>query len=268
MDAKLTIDTRRFTAMAKAVILETKADAGKTFKRMAGNVVENAMKLTPPFNPPGRWQDSLNSQRSIGNRAVRSDINAAFRPMGALRKWLEDHKQMGTEENKGLRKHISKLIYEKRWFELNNILLKLKRSPRIIQSATPELHQKTRGRWGRVRLHAKKDPYFVRDLDTRRALIDYRLSKVGMAKAGWVTAALRLGKNPPMWIRRHNQPGLIRFAVGGEWPAITVGNLVPWIQEKGQELLILKRAIDNQSRNLRKELEVVVRKNWAKRGKR
>lgn len=270
------LETSEFDRAAKALSHGLRQDTATVLRRIAKNFVKDCVKFTPPFGE-GTSQESFAAQRRIGVEAVRSDIEGMFRPFGqfdfdanrsTVLAFVEEKSTFfNRPENAGLRQRTLDAIKGNRWDDVRKIFQDTSMPiVRFRRTATEALHDNARNRYGRVVGSYKSHPYFVAESDSIKRVLKENVNKVGMAKGGWAKAAAALGLSLPRWITRHGSPGVFEETKGGfwRWPSIVVGNAVPFIQDTGKELRIIKRAMDNRIYAMRKELEIVLEKRAKK----
>ncbi len=257
-----------FSRTANMLVGALKQDASKVMVRIAKNFVQDCVKFTPPFSETTS-QESFAAQKKVGEGATGSDINAAFKPArefefgsarASIQKFVErDSTFFNLPQNEGLRRRTLGYIATGDWDKLRTVFKDThQRMDQWVENADKKLHSQVRGSGGRVKRSAKTHPYWVFNEKSIAQLLRDKLANVGIAKSGWKKAAVALGLKLPRWITRHNGAGEYSAVLGTNWPKVTVGNLVPYIQAAGAELRIIQRAIANRVRNMQREYEYVI----------
>ena len=228
-----------------------KKDVPKVVRRVAGNVVKDCVKLTPPFDGAPS-SESFNTQRKAGFRAVSNDLNKLFKDVDELEIMKEaTKKSIGSRLAKLVKKGDSVGVVRL----LNDIKIKA-----IGFTHTPErdAHLLYRNSYGRTR-DLRGSSFFIST--GLLAFIKSVQKRVGTAKHGWLKAISILGiKGIPAWIK--NQSGATgSCAIKGEGTdkiEVTFENNVPFIQRKGRDLKIVKEAFKSTGVRLAKEVESLI----------
>jgi hypothetical protein len=74
-------------------------------------------------------------------------------------------------------------------------------------------------------------------------------ARIGIAKAGWETAARAVGVPVPEWVARHSTPGRFRQVNGPDGPSIEIANDVEYGGDF-DELEILEKALARRERSM------------------
>lgn len=247
------IRVEEFRTQVSRLVTLTGRDAGEVVKSEGRLLVQDAMRMTPPFaNAPST--ESLNAQRKTGEKAVERDINKVFAKLKSLK-----------VRDKRIRKDLARAI-RKRDFARVKIILKYMKLPveDAMREADPAVHEHKRDRRGRVQRN--KNKVWILNEPSLNRIIREKKKHVGKAKAGWAAAARGLGVKLPNWITRHSSPGAFKDNTKDpKQPSITIGNLVGYIQAAGSDLRIMQRAIQNRTRNLKAKLEKIIASGWQKK---
>lgn len=247
-------------------------------KQQAGLVTLDAMLLTPPFPSEGgggskALKSSWPAHRKAGEAAVARDLKRVFRPAS---NWT------GLSTGKGRDNRADQAAKLARSGDLDGIkaLFKSGRIKRVVALANASdaaQHKAKRNRRGHVSpsfrgilVHTGRVPTFEQRREGRvekygglQGLYRRTIKAIGFAKAGWLKAAQQLGvaKRVPAWVRRHSSaPGVYRPEGKDLMQAVTVGNAVPYIQEAGRELQIVRVAMAGRSRLMEKQIAQTLRK--------
>lgn len=228
-----------------------KKDVPKVLRRVAGNVVKDCVKLTPPFGGAPS-SESFNAQRQVGYRSVENDLNKLFKDIDELDVIRNAQpKAVGSRIEKYARQGNSQAVVKM----LNSIKIK---AVEFAHIPTKELHLLYRTAYGKTRDLRGASIFIKTGLP---AYIRSVKKRVGGAKHGWATAVSKLGiKAIPAWIKNQNTPSGscdIR-GEGTERMEITFENNVPYIQRRGRDLRIVKEAFRSTSVRLAKEVQMLM----------
>lgn len=261
---------------------------GQTFhevvKGQARLITRDCIKRTPPFTgKKGEYAPNTEpfpSQLKAGQDAIRNDLLRVFRPANSFWSLCADR-----DGNKGeLAKAAAKFARRGDLEGLKSLPFKspfLRSIVGLQKAADPTyyegLRNNSRGRppikSKGVLVHNGKVPTFQNAV-TPRGLTNYgglakiykaKIARIGLAKAGWLTALNRLDGTAKMsskWINRHKgrATGYLRWNVTKPaFPVVTVANTVPHVQQAGRERRIVENALRDRSRNLPKQIEAAVR---------
>ena len=283
----------RITAMIDRVELRQNLEKlsrvmGQTFhevvKGQARLITRDCIKRTPPFTgQKGQFKpntEGFPKQLRAGEIAIRNDLLRVFRPANSFWSMCKD-----KDGNKGeLAKKAARLARRgdleglKKLNFRSPILQKIKA---LQRQADPNYYEMTRSpatgrpytRPNGVLVHKGTVPTWETTVG-KRGVTNYgglskiykaKIARIGLAKAGWLTALKRLDGTPKMsarWINRHQgrATGYLRWNVTKPaFPVVTVANTVPHVQQAGRERRIVENAIRDRSRNLPKQIEAAVR---------
>jgi hypothetical protein len=216
----LNANLRRYIDAAGKDCVEAVKDEARLF-------VVALMRATPPFGKHtftqrGENSESWNTQRKIGENAVKRDLGRTFIK-------LQEMAIVAKPENPKLAEQLLKYARRGMVEKIQDVLEKMHFRNKVELSATKETHDSKRGRRGSVAKNTIKT--VILRGNSLVKLIKARLADVGKAKGGWMLAASALGaKGIPNWISRHaGQPGMFQDGTGNKTaPSITIGNLVEY----------------------------------------
>jgi hypothetical protein len=235
---------------------KTIVDTSKLLKRMAryeevtGKTVADSLRRsarllavsmaysTPPYgNKP--------ESKKLGERAVQNDILRVYTPSEPIKNTYPTNKTSLREQverfftrDVKLKERIIEAIAEGRQAELSGILKNISGFAKlnVSKGVDVSIHAKTRNAYGRVRKGWKGREIVMESNQLERYIKD-RQSRVGMTKAAWASAALKV-KAPvgnslrgfPAWVRRHvdKAPASVTDESEGMLPLITLTSKLPW----------------------------------------
>ena len=208
--------------------------------------VRDCVKFTPPMTYGAEYSESWAKQKKIGDNAVKTQVGMSFQDIRDLKVWE------GAEEKGEISHSLRKAVRTQNLEAIRTILgrLGVNRNQGVRLDAGIGLHQKMRGRTGRVKAGR---PWVILNARSIRTVERIRLAMVGNAKSGWMKAARGLGLALPQWIAKGGK-GIYEAHLAGEKPYIIMGNPVPYIQSTGAELRIIARAMKNRVKLIEKEV--------------
>jgi hypothetical protein len=240
------MDTRGFVKSLR-MLAELKKDVPKVVKRVAGNVVKDCMKLTPPFGGAPS-SESWGVQKKAGEKAVENDLRKIFVKLGDL-DVVQSSKpgSIGAALRRAAKDGDASLVVK---------LLGKIRIDAAGFSLTPREsdHLAKRTKYGRARKGG--GTYFVNG--GIEAFVKATQKRVGKAKHGWQASASALGiKGIPRWIAGQQGPSGAVTITGDGTPrfSVTFENTVPYIQARGGDLRIVASAFKSTTVRLEKEVE-------------
>lgn len=262
MTPTVSIDRPALQAALRQFIRDTGRSMTRVVKQQARLFLRDLIGATPPFgkhpfrrksNDEGEGESYL-EQRRIGERATRRDVKRVYRKFSVLIRWFERHGQAHLAHyltqlmERGDAQEITKVLRNLRGTNLNRVTVR--------QMVEPAIHEARRNERGRV-THQRSDEFVLNERSLDK-YIEEKVSHVGRAKAGWITAALGLGLGAlPNWIRRHSTPGLLIDDSSNETaPSVTVGNLIEYAADFPSDPF--DAAVDNRIRAMRIEAEKVI----------
>jgi hypothetical protein len=235
---KVQIDNSMLLKRMKRYEEVTGKQIGDTMRRGARLLAVNLAISAPPYGKNA-------SARKLGERAVQNDILRVMRPLEKIplthqsatvpfKKTIQDL----VTKNKQLRKDLLKAIRDNDIAKTTSIVRHVPGFSQlnVIAFPAPDLHKKTRNAYGRVRRGWKG-----RDIVFNSAYLgDYikqRQARVGMTKAAWAAAALKVKADVsdalsglPDWVKRHvgKVPAAVVDNSDAIAPKITLTNKLPW----------------------------------------
>lgn len=245
MTPTIKIDYRNFQREIRALSERKRGGVAAVLKQQARLLTGDLLKFTPPFDPKSPISASFNSQRKMGEAAVKRDVERG----------QKDIRDLDMIANGSPR--IKALMRKRDLQGLENVLRRSGfRNAQVFSEATLARHNSLRNRYGIIR---RSQQNFVLNGRSIKSVEREKLKGVGKAKAGWKPAATRFGPKIPAWISRHGGAGSYTDRSTDNFrPYIEVVNSVPHLQTSAQRLRIVQRAIDNRTRNMRKELENLI----------
>lgn len=274
MNVPITLDRPALNAALRQFIRDTGRAVGRAVKQQAKLFLRDLIGATPPFGKHAFRRDgndlgageSYAEQRAIGERATRRDVKKVYRKFSVLLRWFERHGQahlahyLGQLMERGDANEITKVLRNLRGTNISRVTVR--------QMVEPAIHEARRNNRGRVT--RKGSDLFVLNERSLDQYIDEKVSHVGRAKAGWITAAQGLGlPNLPMWIRRHSTPGMFVDDSSDELaPSVTVGNLIDYADELRSDTRNdpFEAAVANRIRSMRIQAQKIIAAQVKKAG--
>jgi hypothetical protein len=248
---------RQFSRAANRFIAATGKSAAQVLHDQARLFVRDCAKMTPPFGG-APISESWNQQRKIGEDATARDINRLFRPVdperlarrigGEPARRQQFMARVKSYARRGNMAAIAKIVHDI-GYACEGVLLQ----------AEPAVH--VRARIVRGRVYSKTRGYLVLRPNSIKQYVRKMVADVGKAKAGWVKAAAALGLNLPHWITRHaaTSSGLfVDETANQQRPRVTIGNLVDFAQAFEGRFGIIRAALQNRIRSMRKQTEIAL----------
>jgi hypothetical protein len=234
-------------------------DIGVVVRQQATLFGKDVLKLTPPLKS---WsgQESFGEQRKVGQRRVQIDIRGAFRGLDThplARSLIPDVQQAWL---KGIR--------QKDYFALEVLARQMNCEPYIyaasvIDTMSPEAHNRSRGIRGRVRRSAFKHPTWVRKTSDVQRFVRKKQKLVGKAKGGWAPGCLALGVSVPAWVRKHAQG---RFSdntqSGGNSPTFIFINSCSYINYLNREGRIVSESLKRRQVAMERQIKAKTEGRW------
>jgi len=253
-------DTKKFESDLRQLAIVNKREFNGALRQQAKLLVQDAMKMTPPFNGKemeGVTKQSWAVQKQAGVNAVTLAVKRLFTVL--------DESKLGV-----FGESIRKQIRSGNIAEARKLLDRFKIRGEISTATDFEaLHRKYRNKnTGRVAKNAR-----VICLDKTQRDVDAYAKKasrsVGKGKAGWLLAAGKLGlKVGAKWITNHSgMPGLFAEESSKDKLVITVGNKVPHVQRAGRDENIMAVALKIRATKLEADLKRTIERvaKWANR---
>lgn len=193
MAKSFTVDDTLFRAQAKKLVQKLQLNEPKFLKEEAGLLAQLFAKITPPFKSfpklSGAPSYTTSGAQKQGANRVKADFNRAIKRMGTIRKWKSTR----------IRDAIRSGDTEKLTAILRNMRNSNKHNLEVFRYRDGLRKRNNRGRVPRN----IKPIVGITDQDVNRGMKS-AVNNVGIAKAAFAKAAVRLGrKKPPAWIAKH-----------------------------------------------------------------
>jgi hypothetical protein len=230
MNATFKFDEKAFAEQAKRLAVFADKSIEEVVREQAGLAAIDCMRLTPPYGKRP-LKESLAEQRRAGQRKVKIDVARAFQPLKSI------HVVSNPRDEK-VGKEVRRLIRKGDYLNLEAMLKQFGiRTLGIIKEATGQLLDQLRDRRGNVR--KKVASYLVVSGASIGRLLRKQLSKVGLAKSGWVRCLDGLGRTDkvPAWIRGHAGQGVFAQTGHPGKPEVLIGNAVRYAQWRAYDIL-------------------------------
>lgn len=195
MPKNFKVDDTLFRARAKRLVRELKIDEPIFVREQAGLLAQLLAKLTPPFKSfpkmSGKPSYTTGGAQGQGAKAVRAGFFQAVQRVGSANSWND--------------KRIRKAIRAGDTAELTRLFAHMKNSNKRGLKVLPYSDAKrNQQRDFRGRVHPSTQPFIGVSTKDVNAGLKRALNNVGIAKASFALAALRLGRpGAPKWIARH-----------------------------------------------------------------
>ena len=187
------VDDTLYRAQAKKLVRQLKIDETKFVREQAGLLAQLFCKVTPPFKtfPKLSGKPTYGGSVTIGRNAVRRDFFRAVQRVGKAASW----------KDKGIAKAIR--AGDSNYIEQRLKYMKSSNKKNLsVRKYADSLHNSKRNARGRVNRNAVPT-VGMKDPDVNKGL-KRAMDRVGMAKASFAIAALRLGRpSPAKWISKH-----------------------------------------------------------------
>lgn len=214
------IETRELAAALKQLATATRKDFATVVQQNARLVSWNLAHNTQP------WGMKL-AEKKTGEAAVMRDIGKVFKPATAI------FKAIRATDSK-LAKAWYSLVKDGKFSAAERILKATDLLDRNAEIGPIEdrHHRDSRGSRGRV--HRHRAAQIIPDARELREYQKKITARVGFAKAGWITAGMKVGNvtKVPAWIKRHQgaAPGAARDNSRDMFsPHITLSNQVRYL---------------------------------------
>ncbi len=189
------VDDTLYRAQAKKLVKQLKLEEVEVVKEQAGLLAQLLAKVTPPFDgfPKMSGRPTYTTPRALkaGQKAVRAGFFSAVKKMGAPNKW--DDKNIRAAIRRGDTAYLEA--------RLKHMKGSNKRGLKVTQYSD-KMRNNQRNTRGRVN-RGTQPIVMLNDKDVNAGL-RRALNNVGIAKASFAEAAVKLGrKAPPKWIARH-----------------------------------------------------------------
>ena len=195
MPKNFTVDATLFKVKAKKLVKQLKLDEPTVVREQAGLLAQLLAKVTPPFKSFPKMSGkptytTANAQRT-GVAAVKADFDSVIKSIGTLKSWTS--KRMKKAIRAGDTSYIKERLKYMKTSNKHNL---------DVFMYSDDLHNKKRNNRGRIN-RGSQPIVALKNADVnkgrRRAI-----NNVGIAKASFALAALRLGRpKAPAWIAKH-----------------------------------------------------------------
>ena len=190
-----TVDSVLFRAQAKKMVKLLKLDEQTVVREQAGLMAQLLAKVTPPFKSfpkmSGKPTYTTGGAQGVGANAVKVGFNSAIKRMGTVNSW----------KDKGIRAAIKRGDHEYIQKRLAHMKGTTKRNLKVHKYSDQARNAQRNAR-GRVN-RGTQPIVALTNADVNKGL-KRAVGNVGIAKASFALAALRLGRpKAPGWISRH-----------------------------------------------------------------
>lgn len=195
MAKNFAVDSTLFKAKAKKLVKQLKIDEPKLVREQAGLLAQLLAKLTPPFKTfpkmKGNPMYTTGGAKGVGVKAVKAGFNSAVKRMGTVKSWTD----------KGIKAAIQRgdTAYIQKRLEYMKGSVKHGLRVRMYDDKMRNMQRNARGRVNK----GTRPIVALQNADVNKGL-KRAVNNVGIAKASFALAALRLGRpKAPPWISRH-----------------------------------------------------------------
>ena len=233
--------------------------AGDVVYQQARLFIRDVTKVTPPFDRFGDFDESFAQQRKVGMGAVSGDIQNAFQSFDRISIFTEP-----TDESLGqrFREVVRKGDVGATLAIMRNVTGRDIRADRVISAPDTGKHNKLRTRRGRVK--RLPFPYWTFSAAPIKAFIREKQELVGRAKAGWLSAASKLGVSLPNWISGRGEGGVTDYSERGDDPVIILTNRVPYISAQNAERRFVELALREREGAMQRQLQAKLDGLWSR----
>ena len=195
MPKNFTVDATLFKVKAKKLVKQLKLDENKVVREQAGLLAQLLAKVTPPFKSfpkmSGKPSYTTGGAMGVGKKAVRAGFYSAVKRMGTVSNWTD----------KGMRKAIRSGDTAYIQARLEHMKKSNKHGLKV-RDYSDNLRERQRNTRGRV--NRGTQPIVMLQNKDVNAGLKRAMNNVGIAKASFALAALRLGRpKAPAWIAKH-----------------------------------------------------------------
>tara|TARA_R110001606_G_scaffold377185_1_gene536127 strand:- start:69 stop:848 length:780 start_codon:yes stop_codon:yes gene_type:complete len=195
MPKNFTVDATLFKVKAKKLVKQLKLDENKVVREQAGLLAQLLSKVTPPFKSfpkmSGKPSYTTGGAMGVGKKAVRAGFYSAVKRMGTVSNWTD----------KGMRKAIRSGDTAYIQARLEHMKKSNKHGLKV-RDYSDNLRERQRNTRGRV--NRGTQPIVMLQNKDVNAGLKRAMDNVGIAKASFALAALRLGRpKAPAWIAKH-----------------------------------------------------------------
>jgi hypothetical protein len=272
---KAELDIKPFLKAINEFRTASRKKTGSVLKQVGKLVVRDAMSLTPPNSTKSAFvkkgKPAWAVHKKMGEGAIVNDLlgkegrGGVFRvrksaTFAKARKWQE---QLG-KDMAGMQ-HSFWATKDGRVFGVEKNLYQ----PDASIGTMKKHHNKYRNKRGRVSTAGRKDVQIGRHVFIDKmfvksgrfnAYFKYLKGRVGMGKGGWNAAATALKVGRPKWIKKHGSSGgRVKVSINHPiYPTIMVANEIRHIQAHGFRNRIMQKAVNSQTKNLKKRTEAAI----------
>jgi len=195
MGKNFSVDSTLFKAKAKKLVKQLKLDENKVVREQAALLATLLAKMTPPFKAfpkmSGKPTYTTGGAMGVGKKAVRAGFFAAVQRMGTDRNWKD--KNIKSAIRRGDTAYLEARLKHMRGSVKHNMK---------VRKYSDGLRDKQRNNRGRVNRGTERI-VMLSNKDVNAGL-KRAVNNVGIAKASFALAALRLGRpSAPAWISKH-----------------------------------------------------------------
>ena len=238
MKSNVNIDSSKLIKRMDRYAEVTGKTVASSLRRGARLLAVSLATSTPPF---GRNQ----AAKKLGEQAIQNDIRRVYTPLtpmpgrypSAQVSFREQVEKFVTKDPR-LREALLASIDSHDVPRINAILKNVDGFKKLNVSKGVDLsiYQKTRNEYGRVR-KGWKSREIVADVSQLSSLIEKKQNLVGLTKAAWASAALKVNadvkdalRGIPAWVRKQLEKANSRVLdhADGNLPLITLTSQIPW----------------------------------------
>ena len=224
-----TVDQTLFRAQAQKLVRQLKLDEPTVVREQAGLLATLLAKMTPPFKTFPKMQGkpvyTTGGALGIGKAAVKKDFFRSIKLMGTEKQW----------NDKGMKAAIVRGDTDYLQKRLTYMKGSVKQGLRVrhYNNGIRDAQRNTRGR-----INTGTQPIVMMNSPLIKKGLDRALNNVGIAKASFALAALRLGRPAPKgkWISKHfskvntpvsvsRNPARVRFTSNAKGLDVTMRRL-------------------------------------------
>lgn len=238
MKSTVNIDTSKLLKRMDRYAEVTGKSVSSSLRRGARLLAVNLATSTPPY---GRNQ----AAKKLGEQAVQNDISRVYTPLTPMQgkypskqlSFREQVEKFVTKDHR-LREALLSSIDGHDLSKLNCILKNVEGFSKlnVSKGVNLSIYQKTRNEYGRVR-KGWKSREIVSEVGELQSFIAKKQNLVGLSKAGWASAALKVNadvkdalRGIPAWVKKQLEKAVsqvIDQSAGG-LPLITLTSRIPW----------------------------------------
>ena len=191
-----TVDQTLFRAQTQKLVRQLKLDESTVVREQGGLLATLLAKMTPPFKTFPKMQGkpvyTTGGALGIGKAAVKKDFFRSIKLMGTEKQW----------NDKGMKAAIVRGDTDYLQKRLTYMKGSVKQGLRVrhYNNGIRDAQRNTRGR-----INTGTQPIVMMNSPLIKKGLDRALNNVGIAKASFALAALRLGRPAPKgkWISKH-----------------------------------------------------------------